>query len=397
MEGDILDSLEQLGYDGPLLDEKALLGAAEGGLSSPEYVDLCRWLASRLKPLCDLEESITSGPDDMDSLQLEMSGLLKELHCPHEAVVSGILKGSVRSTKDHLKFVLFLSSELQAAQIVRSRQVSHKHQEESPVCQELQAICETLNLPEPRGQDAAGVLSQVQDKVENVLKDLPKGVIGNPVLKKSLSSEQWEKLHNINTALSSEYECRRRMLIKRLDVTVQSFGWSDRAKVKVDSMARAYQPKRHSLSPQSTVDMAELLAAREDICNVVKTSSGSSREKTTCAVNKSRTEEDVPLRYRPRLLRCHPGRKDKMEEEEVAGEAVAVEEEVAAAVVGEEEVEEGIGEEVEEEEEEVGEEVEEGIGEEVEEEEEEAGEEVDGTKEDTVDMGGKEDGTSINF
>lgn len=102
------------------------------------------------------------------------------------------------------------------------------------------------------------------------------------------------------------------MLIKRLDVTVQSFGWSDRAKascqtcfqtkerktqpllqiellfiqVKVDSMARAYQPKRHALQPQPSVDMAELLAAREDICNVVKTSSGSSREKTVCAVNK---------------------------------------------------------------------------------------------------------------
>lgn len=36
----------------------------------------------------------------------------------------------------------------------------------------------------------------------------------------------------MNTALSSEYECRRRMLIKRLDVTVQSFGWSDRAKAR---------------------------------------------------------------------------------------------------------------------------------------------------------------------
>ncbi|XP_042356140.1 protein FAM98B [Plectropomus leopardus] len=286
MECDILDSLEQLGYDGPLLEEKALLGAVEGGLSSAQYVDLCRWLTSRLKPLCGLEESITSGPEDMDSLQVEMSGLLKELHCPYEEVVSGILKGSVRSTKDHLKFVLFLSSELQAAQIVRSRRTSHKQQDETPVCQELLAICKTLNLPEPRGQDAAGVFSQVQDKVENIVRDLPNGSVGKPVLKKSLGSEQWEKLHNINTALSSEYECRRRMLIKRLDVTVQSFGWSDRAKVKVDSMARAYQPRRHSLSPQSTVDMAELLAAREDICNVVKTSSGSSREKTACAVNK---------------------------------------------------------------------------------------------------------------
>ncbi|XP_037342489.2 protein FAM98B isoform X2 [Pungitius pungitius] len=284
MECDILDSLEQLG--GPLLEERLLLAAAEGGLSSPEYVELCKWLSSRLKPLCQLEESITSGPDDLESLQVEMSGLLKELRCPYEEVVSGILKGIVLTTRDHLKFLLFLSSELQAAQIVMSRRLSHEQQQESPVHQELLAIYETLSLPRPGGQDAAGVFSQVQDKVEEVLKDLPNSSIGNPMLKKSLCSEQWEKLRNINTALSSEYECRRRMLIKRLDVTVQSFGWSDRAKVKVDSMAKAYQPRRHSLRPQSTVAVAELLAAREDICNVVKTSSGSSREKTACAVNK---------------------------------------------------------------------------------------------------------------
>ncbi|TKS86749.1 Protein FAM98B [Collichthys lucidus] len=377
------------GYDGPLVEEKPLLAAAQGGLSSPEYVDLCRWLATRLQPLCDLEESITSGPDDMDSLQVEMSGLLKELHCPFKEVVSGILKGRVLTTKDHLKCVLFLSSELQAAQIVRSGRVSDQQQQgESPVCQELLAICETLNLPEPGGQDAAGVFSQVQDKVDEILKGLPNGSVGNPVLKKPLSSEQWEKLNNINTVLSSEYECRRRMLIKRLDVTVQSFGWSDRAKVKVDSMARAYQPRRHSLRPQSTVDMAELLAARDDICNVVKTSSGSSREKTVCAVNKSRTEEDVPRRYKLQLLRCHPGKKDK-KVEEVAGEAV---EEVVVEedkVVGEEEEEEGVvaGEEEEEE----------GV---VAGEEEEVGEEVGGTKEDMeamedmVDMEEREDGTS---
>lgn len=58
-----------LSYDGPLLEEKSLLAAAEGGLSSGDYVDLCRWLTARLKPLCNLEESITSGPG--------------ELHCTH--------------------------------------------------------------------------------------------------------------------------------------------------------------------------------------------------------------------------------------------------------------------------------------------------------------------------
>ena len=40
-----------------------------------------------------------------------------------------------------------------------------------------------------------------------------------------------EKIEAINQAVANEYEVRRKLLIKRLDVTVQSFGWSDRAKV----------------------------------------------------------------------------------------------------------------------------------------------------------------------
>lgn len=68
--------------------------------------------------------------------------------------------------------------------------------------------------------------------------------------------------------------------------------------VKVDSMASAYQPRRHSLRPQSTVDIARLLAARDDICNVVKTSSGSSRENTACAVNKVKNASSPqPVNY----------------------------------------------------------------------------------------------------
>lgn len=41
---------------------------------------------------------------------MEMSGLLKELHCPYEEAVSGILKGSTQNTKDHLKFVCMYES-----------------------------------------------------------------------------------------------------------------------------------------------------------------------------------------------------------------------------------------------------------------------------------------------
>ena len=49
-------------YDGPLLEEEALVKAAEAGLASAKYVNLCRWLVLQLKPLCNLEEVISSSP-----------------------------------------------------------------------------------------------------------------------------------------------------------------------------------------------------------------------------------------------------------------------------------------------------------------------------------------------
>jgi len=41
------------------------------------------------------------------------------------------------------------------------------------------------------------------------------------------------KVEEINSQLNQEYTLRRSMLLKRLDVTIQSFGWSDRAKVSL--------------------------------------------------------------------------------------------------------------------------------------------------------------------
>ncbi|KAK7910536.1 hypothetical protein WMY93_015220 [Mugilogobius chulae] len=287
MENEILDSLEQLGYCGPLLQDQALREAAQAGLGSSHLLELFVWLGSRLKELCGLEENISSGSGDVESLRLELSGLLKELHCPSEELLSGLLKGTT-STKDCFSCLLFLCSELQAAQILTSRasSPSDKRPAGGPEAEDLRRICETLQLPVSPGEGSEQLFSRAHSEVESVLKQLPGGSCGEPVLKSCLSAEQWEKLTQVNQLLSSEYQCRRRMLIKRLDVTIQSFGWSDRAKVKVDSMARAYQPKRHSLRLSSSVDMAQLLAAREDLCHMVKTSSGSDREKTACAVNK---------------------------------------------------------------------------------------------------------------
>lgn len=51
-------------------------------------------------------------------------------------------------------------------------------------------------------------------------------------------------------------------------------------------MVEAFKPLRQSLLGEPQVSLAHLLAAREDFSRIVKTSSGASRDKTSCAVNK---------------------------------------------------------------------------------------------------------------
>lgn len=76
----------------------------------------------------------------------------------------------------------------------------------------------------------------------------------------------------IATAFHSDSPCR----FPSLSIT----------QAKTDNIARIYQPKRYALSPKTTVTLAHLLAAREDLSKIIRTSSGISREKTACAINK---------------------------------------------------------------------------------------------------------------
>ncbi|KAG8126218.1 hypothetical protein E2320_021307, partial [Naja naja] len=302
MECVILDALEALGYEGPLLDEDALNKAAECGLASKIFVSFV------IQPLCNLEESIssTAGGEDVESLQLEMSGFLKELACPYSTLVSGEIKDRLKKKEDCLKVLLFLSTELQALQILQFKQCKGSHlAKNDEVLQEIQMICDVLGVPKSASSDFYSL----------------------PVSLNNIESKK--QLEKINEALLTEYECRRRMLMKRLDVTVQSFGWSDRAKVKTDDIARIYQPKRYGLTSKSTISIAHLLAAREDLSKITRTSSGSTREKTICAINKIVAEDQQKLIHR--LLKCPHGRRDRMvvvEEEGEVGEEMVEEEEV---------------------------------------------------------------------
>mmetsp|Transcript_7487 Transcript_7487/g.10402 ORF Transcript_7487/g.10402 Transcript_7487/m.10402 type:complete len:279 (+) Transcript_7487:2014-2850(+) len=70
-------------------------------------------------------------------------------------------------------------------------------------------------------------------------------------------------LDQINAALCADFEVRRAMLLKRCDVTIQSFLWGDAAKGQESDIVAAIEAMRHSLRKQPasiTVDDALALS-----------------------------------------------------------------------------------------------------------------------------------------
>ncbi|KAK5853543.1 hypothetical protein PBY51_014687 [Eleginops maclovinus] len=290
MENDTLVSLEDLGYQGPLLEDGALDGAVSSGAASPEFTKLCSWITSELRLYCQLEENVhaTNCPSEADAFQLEMSGLLSELACPYPVLTSGDITQRFLNSTDCLLLLTFLVSELEASRMILVNKPEKKTQESgSPMFQELKGICMALGMSKPPANITMfQFFSGIEKKLKEAMCKVPPHHVGEPLMKKALGPVHVEKIEAINQALVNEYEMRRKMLLKRLDVTVQSFGWSGRAKTHAEKLASVYQPLRSVLSTKSNISVAHLLAARQDFSVILRTSSGRIREKTACAINK---------------------------------------------------------------------------------------------------------------
>lgn len=108
--------------------------------------------------------------------------------------------------------------------------------------------------------------------------------------KRQLTTDQWNQIEKFQKELDHEYNMRRDMLLTRLDVTIQSFQWSPNIKGKEDEIAQRYTSKRKALDTLQvggkTTDIAELLAARDDLTYIEKTSSSDVRQNTRSDIQK---------------------------------------------------------------------------------------------------------------
>ncbi|XP_037333891.2 protein FAM98B isoform X1 [Pungitius pungitius] len=248
---------------------------------------LLTWLTAELTALCpELRDSSRRG----DVLLVgELRTLLSNMFSPLAALTSEVLGPSSLN-----KVTEFLLSELQAARIVKRKELhpeekttttttadeSEKEQRVPDHSRELAKFGEEYEDDEDKDRrtsemqaewilllhaldmDVSAQFTDVLSEVESRLTRLPCGDMANPLLNASLSSQQWAQVKKINKVLSEDYDCRRQMMIKRFQVTLESFAWGEKQKERSEALATV--PPLSSLSCSSLVSLSLLIAARVD-------------------------------------------------------------------------------------------------------------------------------------
>ncbi|XP_029625729.1 protein FAM98B [Salmo trutta] len=259
---------------------------------------LLTWLASELRAVCSELQDRKTGV----VLVGELRTLLTELLCPYTALTTDPLSPPLLN-----KVTEFMVSELQAARILQHKEL-HPEDEKSEVKSEKEqrvedpSIVDTKNwckeyedgqemeqgdrkeeterelalLLQTLNMDESSRLTDVCHQVESRLAILPCGDVTEPLLDTNLNSEQWRHVQKINQALLEDYHCRRQMMIKRFQVTLQSFAWGEKEKERSEVLASI--PPLSSLPLVSQVSMSLLLAARKDQSYILPVKAGESTE-----------------------------------------------------------------------------------------------------------------------
>ncbi|XP_051934230.1 protein FAM98B [Hippocampus zosterae] len=253
---------------------------------------LLDWLTSQLKSLCpDLQDS---GGRCNVLLVRELRTILSDLKSPLTGLTSEMLEPSFLS-----RITEFLVSELQAAHIIKYKELhsddkpareeaakEQREEEMSVFCPEhedndaannqrtAEIQAEWILLLHALNMDTSSQYPDVLHEVESRIACLPGEAMTKPLLHAVLTTEHWRQLEKINRVLTDDYGCRQQMMLKRFQVSLESFAWGEKQKERHKAVNSV--PPLTSIAISSRVSLPLLLATREDQCRIEPIKAGAS-------------------------------------------------------------------------------------------------------------------------
>lgn len=253
-----------------------------------EFGRCVTFLCEELKTLYKLDESVPqceAAADGMMEFLLELSSFLAELECPHEEITCGSLEERLSTPEKKTLLISFLLSELKAARLFASDALSqpleHGDKELTPY---LASALRSAKVPKPSGGFVpADVVDMLRKTVEGRLQSCVERP--RPLLTAKLDSKQWRKVDKLVEEVSQNCRSRTLLLLKRIDVTVNSFLWCDRIKPKEAEIRELFAKRRSAMSHVTPPDVADLLAASQDLLRIEQASNAKLRKNTRSKVH----------------------------------------------------------------------------------------------------------------
>ncbi|KAJ8981702.1 hypothetical protein NQ317_003423 [Molorchus minor] len=207
LEENILNGLNLIGYNGPLLQK-------------PQFP---------IRTLLGIDEEVNaiSSPEDSVAFVMEITSFLKELNCPYTSLTHGLVSDRLQNVSDRLLLLDYLITELMTARILQEKKPEKNIElklQETPEGADMRLILQTLRFPKPPPNISITTLfEKLCPTIPIVLNKAGADIVGDGIFKGFLSNKQWDILNDIQKDLNHEYKLRREMLLTRLDVTIQSF------------------------------------------------------------------------------------------------------------------------------------------------------------------------------
>lgn len=291
MEKSILEDLNDLGKTISTKEFKKLIA---GGAKSIKYTQLVEWITKEIQILSGLEEYVNAINSEADSsaFLLEVSSFLKECGCSYNPLTINNVEDRLNSNENKLLLLDYLIGELRASRILNANGINKKSNMQVTIIESntskcLKNILLTLNFPKPpQNINTSSLFNKIYTKLQTFLKTVPCELIGKSLVCNSYSNDQWKCINNIIELLNEEFNIRSKMLLTRLDVTVQSFKWPDRLKNKNHELEEIYQVKLNLINKLPSFSTSDFLLAREDLRIIDKTSSTLAVQNTNSSVNK---------------------------------------------------------------------------------------------------------------
>ncbi|XP_076002693.1 protein FAM98B isoform X2 [Genypterus blacodes] len=228
---------------------------------------LLTWLRGQLQAVCP---HVSRSKGDV-LLGEELRALLSNMCSPLAELTSEVLEPSFLN-----KATEFLVSELQAAHMIKYKELhpefvaegeestkeSAKEQRVPDVSGDTRAICEEREGDDDEASYRIPRVTEMQAEWKLLLEALDAGASSQIA-----DVEDEAKVEKLNRLLSEDYSCRRQMMIKRFQVTLESFAWREEQTEK-HREALASVPPLASFAGSSHVSLPLLLSARQDQSNI---------------------------------------------------------------------------------------------------------------------------------